>query len=39
LRLHRNRRVATAQFAALGVERVVVEYELHISSDWQISGE
>jgi len=38
LRLHGNRRPGAEQFAALRVERVMVEYELHIGSDWRIFG-
>ena len=32
LRLHGNRRPAVEQLAALGVERVIAEYELHVRS-------
>jgi len=37
LRLHGNRRPEVEQFAALGVERVIAEYELHVCSGRRVS--
>jgi hypothetical protein len=37
LRLHGNRRAIAAQFAALGVERVIVKFELHVGSRGRVS--